>query len=587
MQRSHAFLSSMTGNVVFAPRSVEVAHSEALAADLIHGLSRRDPRPWLLAYAAVSAVTLASMWFGASHIRIGPANDGFSLADYHTLVRLILLGLTAFWATLMPLSGHFAARRIGGTGRLKMDLLVSAFVGIPSISFWCLGWILVLRVNAVGFLLFCLVAVAGAYWTALLSVHHGLRGWRGAAFQFSQFGLAVLLPISYVCLPPVVLGYPRSLQRAMTRASVPAAHEHNLAPQDNAAIAYSVAGWKPDRRTMWFLEGAKRDFADFMPEAHRISRASTPNLREELATAEAVIEEAAELHRRRDYAGAAARFGAVLSFTRHLASERNNIIFFHSVRMVVLAEVFEPLGRFIADPSVPFEQLKALHPVLHRAKVSRATAANAIDNSYRLDDSSRRAYAGQHLLNFYAPGVRAAVGNELNLLLLADSAAARQAVEAVDSAPIVEHAAMRDRLLSGALSGGGPARAFDCIWDPGSLARCAYLSTPSHDLKDMPALFAMAEARLRVLYTATGLRLGLGMPRRGAEDPFAPGQTLRLVRRPDGSGRLYSVGPDRADQGGQTVPFDRNHWSTVPGGDISLDFPAAPVPNASRRPPPV
>lgn len=562
---------------------MEVAHppgslseSEARAAGLLEGLrediSGRSAPRWLAAYAGTILFVLILFKAFASGVRFGGVPPDASFADYSSRVQYTLLGLAAFWGLLAPLASHWSGRLLGAKTPLRADCVLVAMYGTVIAPLAAAAFVLLIRGN-IASLLAGLPAVAALTIGVDRSLAlKGLRSWRSLTFTGAVFAYWGALPAAMLFGLPLSFGYPGALDRDMDLAAVAAAHPHDLAPQDNAATAYRVAGelTPPDLR--WFLEGSRRQHADFQPDLRLVRRTNPPDLSAPLRAARAAVAEARRLQQAGDMTGAGRIHRAVLAFLQHLTRQENHELAFALAHADLVGAAFDALAEFVADRRLPESQGKALLLSVRLAKLSRARFAQSVASEFVVDHAMRRAFLRRIEAEFFRPGAAGRPSDDLKALVRADIAAARQAVLAVDPVPLIARKESVAREIRAATGGAGEVSSFACVWRARLLALCAYDRVPSMDATPLPAYAALSETRLLLIETALRLRLDPSIGHRLPEDPFAPGTPLKW-RESEGMRTLYSVGPDRKDQGGAPLAESRGEFASTADGDVLVAIP--------------
>lgn len=542
-------------------------------------------RRWPFLYAAVTALALLALYAGVDELVLGRPTVGLRLSDFGVEAKLAFLGCAAAWAAFFPLGFHLA-NRLAGPARLADDLAAASRGGVFAVPFLVPTLLLAIRGNLLciipGLLLLLAIPVGlveGRRRAAVLGIYPGLP----------VIGMMLTAPIAV----PLATGVLRRLPVLMEAASVPAVPGPAFEPGQNAADLYrraaalsAPAGLDRSREALELFRAAARlPACDFNAGARRIQcRRHGEDLGGEVGLFRLNLLEAEELRRQGRFQEAADRYGAGIGFLRHLGSQRNDPLPFLLGRMIHADELFEPLARFVGDPLVPAGSLAPLGDALRAARLDGKDLASAVESSYRLDQAARGVYLEHFLGHVYAPELAEPLRYGLERLLERDIDAARLAAMANKPEVLAEAEAERRVELRAVLRDGGGINLLKCHFDPEALPLCAYVMALPVKLDGAVSLFHMAEARLRLLETAVGLRLYLD--RRGAlpaglaalvprfldavpEDPFDGFQPLRYRADPDGSWTLHSLGPDRVDQRGEApISFDLDHWSALPPGDL-------------------
>lgn len=523
------------------------------------------------AYAAAILACWGVFEFASEWVRIGGHPHSPTFAEFSATVQNSLYLTTLVWAAAFPLILHGTARALGGKGDFQGSVKAGALAGMSGLLAWVPATFLYLRGNLLGGVFLFAVQFLLLPSLSLGTYHHALIGWRKNVVLAVGVGLAFLLPPLWSLIPVLAAGIPRELQRKLDRAAILATHRHDLAPQDNAAVAYKVAGAEDPPSVKWFLEGSKRKYADFMPDMKRMTKRNAPHLPGEFAAAYAMIDKADRLRQDRKYRESAEHFIAVLAFIRHLGRQENHALGFQISRNYVIGRVFTPLSNLVTDRGLPDAQARALAQAVFAAHQSRERYAWAVSQEFHLDHAVRSAYLRQRLDRFFAPGPGRDPAGDLEALLRDDVEAVRLGILRNDSEPIARREAERKKLIAAAYSGDSKPSAIGCVWDIERLAACAYAQQPSMDPKRFPEFGTLAETRLLLLETALGIRLEPGQARNLPRDPWAPEAELKLLDF--GHERLlYSIGPDRIDQGGAPRVYADKDLDGTPPGDLAISI---------------
>lgn len=545
------------------------------ATNAIVGLRRflatQSPARWATAHAATTLSTFLITKICADAILLSNSTTAPTFAEYSNLIQNTIFGVTALWATVVPIGSHWLARRLGGSSSYQNDVVFGSMLGITVVPLWTVTGVLLLREHwtacATGLPLLGIVSCSPALFVSL----HELRGWRALITQLSISAFITSLPYAYGLAGPIAGGLLWERGRVLRSAGVPAVPHRNLAPEENAAVAYRMAGETNPPELRWFLEGTKRPYADFMPGLRVMSIRDKPKLSAPTTAAIAALEEAHRLHAASDLDGASQHYLAVLTFLRHLGEQENHPLYFQLTRMMLVSKAFGPLSKLIADPRMTEAHTKALLNAIREAKQPRVRIAQAIGVEFWMQHKFRLAYINQRLPKSFRPNRTRNHKKDVEDLVRQDISAAWRSIITNDPAPILERNDEIESLLRKE-SFKSRKKSGACIWDVTLLSLCAYDNVSTIGIPLVPRFAVLAETRMLLLETALRATLDPRTSHHLPEDPFAPGVRLRW-RNAAGSRIFYSIGPDGKDQGGEPPVSIADELKTLWEGDVALSIP--------------